>query len=111
MVHHSLVLGHMFPAHNEMESPDTSQNRPLTIDTINYLIGEQGRQTLSLIDQDCVTNVDITKLSSISNGCLEVKIPLLITLGLITDYGPESIGYAITDNGRTFLREVMGWHV
>lgn len=94
-----------------MESPDTSQNRPLTIDTINYLIGEQGRQALRLIDQGCVTNVDITRLSSISNDCLKVKIPLLITLGLITDCGTESNEYSITDAGKTFLREVTGWHV
>jgi len=94
-----------------MESPDTSQNRPLTFDTINYLIGEQGRQTLSLIDQGCINNLDITRLSSISNDCLEVKIPLLITLGLITDCGKESSDYTITKTGKTFLREVTGWHV
>ncbi|MHA1481775.1 MAG: hypothetical protein ACTSQZ_10190 [Candidatus Thorarchaeota archaeon] len=94
-----------------MESPDTSRNRSLTTDTIDYLIGEQGRQTLSLIDQGCVTNVDITKLSSITNDCLNVKIPLLITLGLITDCGTESNEYSITETGKIFLREVMGWHL
>ncbi|MHA1481318.1 MAG: hypothetical protein ACTSQZ_07855 [Candidatus Thorarchaeota archaeon] len=94
-----------------MESPDTSQNRPLTSDTINYLIDEQGCQTLSMIDQGCINNEDITRLSLISNDCLEVKIPLLITLGLITDCGKESNEYTITKTGKTFLREVTGWHV
>ncbi|MHA1577066.1 MAG: hypothetical protein ACTSU3_06865 [Candidatus Thorarchaeota archaeon] len=110
MIHRSLVLGCLFLVIPEMESHDTSPNLTLNADTINYLIGDQGRQTLVLINQGCVTNADITKLSSISNDCLEVKIPLLITLGLITDSGTESNGYSVTNSGKSYLREATGWH-
>ncbi|MHA1882522.1 MAG: hypothetical protein ACTSUO_05700 [Candidatus Thorarchaeota archaeon] len=83
-------------------------DKKMSTDTIKYLLGGIGLQTLSMISQGCLNNGDITALSLITEGCLEVKIPLLITLGLITAKSGE---YKITTLGKRTLSEVVGWHV
>ncbi len=91
-----------------MELQDTPMDKKMSSDTIKYLLGGLGLQTLSMISQGCENNEDIVALSLITEECLEIKIPLLITLGLITVNSEE---YKITDLGKRTLNEVVGWHV
>ena len=74
--------------------------------TIKYLLGELGIETLGLIAQGCINNDEIIRLSTVTKSCLDVKIPLLETLGLIK----ISDGfYFITEQGNEILLELTGW--
>ncbi|TFF92319.1 hypothetical protein EU545_01275 [Candidatus Thorarchaeota archaeon] len=75
-------------------------------DTICHLIGEMGIDLLTLVQQGCVNDYELKRYSSITQGCLDVKIPLLKTLGLIEG---DSEGYEVTSLGETFLKRVLGW--
>ena len=89
-----------------MESHDTKIDKDFDSDTIKYLLGELGILTLNLIAQGCTNNKDIMRLSTITQACLDVKIPLLETLALIDN--EEGI-YAVTSKGVSVLREFTGW--
>ena len=91
-----------------MELEDAPMDKKISSGTIEYLLGGLGLQTLSMISQGCENNEDIIALSLITEECLEVKIPLLITLGLITVKSGE---YKITALGKRTLSEVMGWQI
>ncbi len=74
--------------------------------TIKYLLGELGVETLGLIAQGCTNDEEIIRLSTITKSCLDVKVPLLATLGLIK----TSDGfYLITEQGNDILLELTGW--
>ena len=83
-----------------------SSSLKVDIATTKYLLGELGIATLALVRSGCRNDQEIMKLSSISESCLEVKIPLLNTLGLIEITKGE---YHITPRGEAFVDEVSGW--
>ena len=89
-----------------MDSHDTKISKDIDSGSIKYLLGELGILTLSLIAQGCTTNDEIRNLSTITDSCLEVKIPLLETLDLITT---ERNCYEITPKGISTLSEITGW--
>lgn len=91
-----------------MDSPESKIDKDLDSSTIKYLLGELGIQTLALIAQGCTQDEEITKLSTITESCLDVKIPLLETLGLITTKDGH---YEITPRGVSALSEITGWKV
>ncbi len=74
-------------------------------ETVRYLVGNLGLQVLNLIDQGCTTDTDLMRFSSISKTCLDVKVPLLKTLGLIV---ADESGYRVTSEGQRVLREIYG---
>ncbi|NWF96794.1 MAG: hypothetical protein HXY34_11690 [Candidatus Thorarchaeota archaeon] len=75
-------------------------------DTTKYLIGDMGVEILCLVDQGCTDDNDLVRLGGLSMSCLEVKIPLLTTLGLLI-VGAE--GYRLTPAGQAFLEGMLGW--
>ncbi len=81
-------------------------NAELDTTTISYLLGELGIETLALIAQGCTTDDEIVRLSTVTYSCLEVKIPLLETLGLIKK---KDGLYFITNYGNDKLMELTGW--
>ncbi|TFG10902.1 hypothetical protein EU538_00405 [Candidatus Thorarchaeota archaeon] len=89
-----------------MESSESSTIATFSAETIRHLIGGMGIELLSLIQQGCVNDYELKRYSSITQGCLDVKIPLLKTLSLLTG---DSDGYEITALGETFLQRVLGW--
>ncbi|MFW9918492.1 MAG: hypothetical protein ACFFED_02765 [Candidatus Thorarchaeota archaeon] len=74
--------------------------------TIKYLLGELGIETLGLIAQGCMNDEEIIRLSTVTKSCLDVKVPLLETLGLIKI---ENGIYFITELGNDILLELTGW--
>ncbi len=90
----------------EMRSKKLVDSLKVDIDTTKYLLGELGIATLALVRSGCTNDCEIMKLSSISENCLDVKIPLLNTLGLIEITKGE---YHITPTGEVFIDEVSGW--
>ncbi len=89
-----------------MESHDTKIGNDFDSGTVKYLLGELGVITLNLIAQGCETDIEIMHLSTITQSCLDVKIPLLVTLSLITN---DDGVYSTTHRGVTVLRELTGW--
>ncbi len=89
-----------------MESSDTKTIASFGAESIRYLIGGMGIDILTLIKQGCVNDYELKRYSSVTQHCLEVKIPLLKTLGLLSG---DANGYAITPLGETFLKRVLGW--
>ncbi|MDF1538068.1 MAG: hypothetical protein P1Q69_04115 [Candidatus Thorarchaeota archaeon] len=89
-----------------MDSYDTKINIDIDTNTIKYLLGELGIQTLTLIAQGCTHDEEIKNLSTITGSCLEVKIPLLETLNLITT---RKGYYEMTPRGVTALSKITGW--
>jgi hypothetical protein len=90
-----------------MDSYDTKIDKDFDSDTIYYLLGELGLLTLNLIAQGCTEDEDIMRLSTITRSCLDVKIPLLETLSLITS---EEGSYTVTPRGVSVLNEITGWN-
>ncbi|RLI50000.1 MAG: hypothetical protein DRO73_04605 [Candidatus Thorarchaeota archaeon] len=84
--------------------------QPLTgrfeTETVRYLVGDLGLHILLLIDQGCTSDAEIMKFSTVTATCLDVKIPLLKTLGLVRE---SSSGYEVTSEGLQVLREIYGW--
>jgi hypothetical protein len=76
------------------------------INTISYLLGELGLETLMLIAQGCVNDGELLQLSALKQSCLEIKIPLLETLGLIKINNGE---YSTTEYGNKVLLKFNGW--
>ncbi|MEM2142694.1 MAG: winged helix-turn-helix domain-containing protein [Candidatus Thorarchaeota archaeon] len=72
----------------------------LSRDSIKILIGEMGIQILTLVHTGCSTVRDLMRFSSLSRDCLDVKIPLLVMLGLIND---DSGNYRLTQLGEGIL--------
>lgn len=89
-----------------MESSDTETIACFGADNIRYLIGGMGIEILTLIKQGCLSDYELKRYSSVTQSCLEVKIPLLKTLGLLSG---DASGYDITPLGETFLKRVLGW--
>jgi len=89
-----------------MDSHDITIDKSVDTNTIKYLLGELGIQTLTLIAQGCTKNEEIKSLSTITDSCLEVKIPLLETLDLITT---SNGNYEITLHGVAALSRITGW--
>ena len=81
-------------------------NTNLDSATIKYLLGELGVETLGLIAQGCINNSEIIRLSTVTKSCLDVKIPLLETLGLIRILDGF---YFITEYGNDILLKLTGW--
>ena len=96
----------MYSIHLKMNPNRSSNSLNLDINTTKYLLGELGIAALVLIRSGCRNDFEIMKLSTISANCLEVKIPLLNTLGLIEITKGE---YQITPTGESFADEVSGW--
>ncbi len=76
------------------------------INTISYLLGELGLETLRLIAQGCVNDDELQRVSAFKQLCLDVKIPLLETVGLIKVKDDE---YFITEYGNDVLLKLTGW--
>lgn len=89
---------------HEMET--TAMKIDLDPTTIKYLLGELGIETLGLIAQGCMNDEEIIRLSTVTKSCLDVKVPLLETLGLIKI---ENGIYFITELGNDILLELTGW--
>ncbi len=89
-----------------MNTPHDIIERRIDASQTKYLLGELGIQTLALINEGCSSDDEIKCLSTISQSCLDVKIPLLATLGLIMKNGGR---YTVIERGKRFLSEVRGW--
>ncbi|MFW9907091.1 MAG: hypothetical protein ACFFEF_00840 [Candidatus Thorarchaeota archaeon] len=89
-----------------MESNDMGIGNDFDITTVGYLLGELGIEILTMIAQGCSNDSEIKRLSTITSSCLDIKIPLLETLGLIRIEGDI---YILTKNGVTVLKELTGW--
>jgi predicted transcriptional regulator len=89
-----------------MEQEDTLNSHAFDLETTRNLVGEMGNEILSLIHQGCMDNDDICRFSSISKPCLEVKIPLLMNLDLVSS---RSDRYQITSIGVRYIESVLGW--
>lgn len=89
-----------------MESQRLRTNMPLDADSIRNLIGELGVELLGLIRQEFTTDEELIQYGSLTRQCLEVKIPLLETLDLVTQ---KKDGYRLTKRGKEVLIELLGW--
>ena len=89
-----------------MESQRLRTNMPLDADSIRNLIGELGVELLGLIRQEFTTDEELIQYSSLTRQCLEIKIPLLETLDLVTQ---KKDGYRLTKRGEEVLKELLGW--
>jgi predicted transcriptional regulator len=89
-----------------MNTPHDVIERRIDTSQTKYLLGELGIQTLALISEGCSSDEEIKCLSTISQSCLDVKIPLLATLGLITK---NDGSYIVAERGKSFLMKVRGW--
>ena len=89
-----------------MTDVDLGQLEGLSTESIKLLIGDMGTQILSLVDQGCTDESDLLRFSSLSHTCLQVKIPLLVTLGLLVIGGT---GYRLTITGEDVLEDLLGW--
>ncbi|TFG13972.1 hypothetical protein EU537_04535 [Candidatus Thorarchaeota archaeon] len=89
-----------------MNTPHDVIERRIDTSQTKYLLGELGIQTLALINEGCSSDDELKFLSTISQSCLDVKIPLLSTLGLIER---SESGYVVVERGKNFLSEVRGW--
>ena len=90
----------------DMEQRETEPIHAFDLETTRNLVGEMGNEILSLIHQGCKNDDDLTRFSSISKPCLEVKIPLLMNLDLVST---TSNRYQITSMGVRYIESVLGW--
>ena len=91
---------------SDMARRDATPIHTFDLETTRNLVGEMGNEILSLIHQGCKTVDDLTRFSSISKPCLDVKIPLLMNLDLVSI---TSNRYQITSMGVRYIENVLGW--
>ncbi|MHA1903693.1 MAG: hypothetical protein ACXADL_00655 [Candidatus Thorarchaeota archaeon] len=89
-----------------MDSQRFRSNKPIDADSVRNLVGELGIEILGLIRQEFTTDEELIQYGSVTLQCLEVKIPLLETLDLITQ---KKDGYKLTKRGKDILIELLGW--
>ena len=89
-----------------MDSQRFRSNKSIDADSVRNLVGEMGIEILGLIRQEFTTDEELIQYGSVTLQCLEVKIPLLETLDLITQ---KKDGYKLTKRGKDILIELLGW--
>ena len=89
-----------------MDSQRFRSNKSIDADSVRNLVGELGIEILGLIRQEFTTDEELIQYGSVTLQCLEVKIPLLETLDLITQ---KKDGYKLTKRGKDILIELLGW--
>ncbi|MHA1936141.1 MAG: hypothetical protein ACW97A_12760 [Candidatus Thorarchaeota archaeon] len=89
-----------------MESQRLRSNKPIDAESVRNLVGELGIEILGLIRQEFTTDEELIQYGSLTLQCLEVKVPLLEILDLVTQ---TKECYRLTKRGDEVLIELLGW--